>query len=66
MDFSKKKLLVISITFVMMILFSKIFGYTLNTFTPKDGTSSEAINFRKAANLNSSSIVKTIPKNTAF
>lgn len=66
MDFSKKKLLVISITVIMMILFSKIFGYTLNTFTPKNGASSETINFRKAANLNSNSIVKTIPKNTTF
>ncbi len=66
MNISRKKVLVFSITIIMMILFSKIFGYTTLNYAPKFGISTAKINFRKAANLNSSSIIKTINKDTNY
>ena len=66
MNFSRKRLLAFSITIIMMILFSKIFGFSTTNYTPKFGISTEKINFRKAANLNSSSIVTTINKDTNY
>ena len=64
MNISRKKLLFMSITIIMMILLSSIFAFSSANFKPKYGVSTERINFRKQANLNSSSIVKTIDKDT--
>ncbi|MDO4283645.1 MAG: CAP domain-containing protein [Clostridia bacterium] len=64
MNFSKRKVLIISITILMMVLLSNIFGFSSSNFKPNYGITTENVNLRKQANLNSSSIVKTIPKNT--
>jgi allergen V5/tpx-1 related len=48
----------------MMLLLSKIFGYASNTFDTKFGTLTERVNFRKTANTESSSIIRTLPQNT--
>jgi len=48
----------------MMLLLSKIFGYASNTFDTKFGTLTERVNFRKTANIESSSIIRTLPQNT--
>lgn len=66
MNVSRKKILVMSITIIMMILFSNIFGFTLPNNLEKFGITTQKVNFRKTANLNSSSIVKTINKDTNF
>ncbi|MDD3303861.1 MAG: CAP domain-containing protein [Clostridia bacterium] len=66
MNITSKKLLIMSITILMMILLSQIFGYVGNTFDTKFATVTERVNFRKTANTESSSIVKTLPKNTAI
>jgi allergen V5/tpx-1 related len=47
-----------------MLLLSKIFGYASNTFDTKFGTLTERVNFRKTANIESSSIIRTLPQNT--
>ena len=64
MYISRKRLLIMSITILMMLLFSKIFGYASNTFDTKFGTLTERVNFRKTANTESSSIIRTLPQNT--
>lgn len=64
MYISRKRLLIMSITILMMLLLSKIFGYTSNTFDTKFGTLTERVNFRKTANTESSSIIRTLPQNT--
>lgn len=64
MYISRKRLLIMSITILMMLLLSKIFGYVGNTFDTKFGTLTERVNFRKTANTESSSIIRTLPQNT--
>lgn len=64
MYISRKRLLIMSITILMMLLLSKIFGYASNTFDTKFGTLTERVNFRKTANTESSSIIRTLPQNT--
>lgn len=64
MYISRKRLLIMSITILMMLLLSKIFGYASNTFDTKFGTLTERVNFRKTANTKSSSIIRTLPQNT--
>lgn len=64
MYISRKRLLIMSITILMMLLLSKIFGYVSNTFDTKFGTLTERVNFRKTANTESSSIIRTLPQNT--
>lgn len=64
MNFSRKKILIISITILMLVLLSNIFGYSNSNFKPKYGITSANVNLRKQANLNSSSIVKTVAENT--
>lgn len=64
MNISRKRLLIASITILMMILLSQIFGYVGNTFDTKFGTLSQRVNFRKTANTESSSIIRTLPQNT--
>lgn len=64
MYISRKRLLIMSITILMMLLLSKIFGYVGNTFDTIFGTLTERVNFRKTANTESSSIIRTLPQNT--
>lgn len=64
MYISRKRLLIMSITILMMLLLSKIFGYASNTFDTTFGTLTERVNFRKTANTESSSIIRTLPQNT--
>lgn len=64
MDFSKKKLLFMSIVVLMMILLSNIFGYVNNNYSAKSGITTENVNFRKNTKLDYSSRIKTISKNT--
>lgn len=64
MYISRKRLLIMSITILIMLLLSKIFGYASNTFDTKFGTLTERVNFRKTANTESSSIIRTLPQNT--
>lgn len=64
MYISRKRLLIMSITILMMLLLSKIFGYASNTFDTKFDTLTERVNFRKTANTESSSIIRTLPQNT--
>lgn len=64
MYISRKRLLIMSITILMMLLLSKIFGCASNTFDTKFGTLTERVNFRKTANTESSSIIRTLPQNT--
>ena len=64
MYISRKRLLIMSITILMMLLLSKIFGYASNTFDTKFGTLTERVNFRKTAHTESSSIIRTLPQNT--
>ncbi len=64
MIFSRRKILIISITILMTVLLSTIFGYSNTNFKPQYGITSDNVNLRKQANLDSSSIVKVIPTNT--
>lgn len=64
MDFSRKKLLFMSIIVIMMILLSNIFGYVNNSFSAKSGITTENVNFRKNTNLDYSSRIKTLNKDT--
>lgn len=64
MNISRRKLLITSITILLMILLSKIFSYSSTNFAPKYGETTARVNFRKSANLNSNSIVKTLNANT--
>lgn len=61
---SRKKGFIISVTILMVLLFSNIFGFVDSNFTPKYGTTTANVNFRKQANLNYDSIVKVIPEAT--
>lgn len=61
---SRKKGFIISVTILMVLLFSNIFGFVESNFTPTYGTTTANVNFRKQANLNYDSIVKVIPEQT--
>lgn len=60
MDFSKKKLLFMSIIILMMILISNIFGYVNDSYSAKSGITTTNVNFRKNTNLDYSSRIKTL------
>lgn len=64
MDFSRKKLLFMSIIVLMMILLSNIFGYVNNNYSAKSGVTTANVNFRKNTSLDYSSIIKTLPNST--
>lgn len=64
MNISKQKLLLMSIVIIMMILISNIFGFSSENFSVKSGITTSNVNLRKTTNLNSSSIIETIPKDT--
>lgn len=64
MDFSRKKLLFMSIIILMMILLSNIFGYVNNNYSAKSGITTDNVNFRKNTNLDYSSRIKTLSNGT--
>lgn len=64
MNLSRRKILIISITILMIVLLSNIFGYSDSNFKPEYGITTTNVNLRKQANLESSSFVKTIPQNS--
>ena len=64
MDFSRKKLLFMSIIVLMMILLSNIFGYVNESYSAKSGITTANVNFRKNTSINSSSRIKTLANNT--
>ena len=64
MDFSRKKLLFMSIIVLMMILLSNIFGYANNNYSAKSGITTANVNFRKNTNLDYSSRIKTLTNGT--
>lgn len=64
MDFSRKKLLFMSIIILMMILLSNIFGYVNNNYSAKSGITTDNVNFRKNTTLDSSSRIKTLQNGT--
>lgn len=64
MDFSRKKLLFMSIIVLMMILISNIFGYANNSYSAKSGITIENVNFRKNTTLDFSSRIKTLTNGT--
>ncbi len=64
MRITKKQLFIMYGTMLLLILFSTIFGYSDNNYKPKYGLTTANVNLRLSANLETSSIVKVIPKNT--
>ncbi len=64
MKITKKQLFIMYGTMLLLILFSTIFGYSDNNYKPKYGLTTANVNLRLSANLETSSIVKVIPKNT--
>lgn len=64
MHISRKRLLIMSITILMMILISNIFGFSTSNFAPKYGKTTTRVNLRKSTSLDSSSIIKTLDENT--
>lgn len=64
MNISKQKLLLMSIVIIMMILISNIFAFSSSNYDVKNGITTSNVNFRKAANLNSSSVVQGVPSGT--
>lgn len=64
MHISRKRLLIMSITILMMILISNIFGFSTSNFAPKYGSTTTRVNLRKNTSLDSSSIMKTLDENT--
>lgn len=64
MNFSRKKALIVGITILMVVLLSNIFGFSDSNFKPEYGITTTNVNLRKQANLDTSSFVKTIPKDS--
>lgn len=64
MDFSRRKLLFMSIIVLMMILLSNIFGYANNNYSAKSGITTDNVNFRKNTSLDYSSRIKTLTNGT--
>lgn len=62
--FSKKNMMAIVITILMMILLSNLFAFTSTTYNPKYGITTDRLNFRKAANQDSSSFIRTLSLDT--
>lgn len=58
------KLLLMFIVVITFILISNIFGYSYSNYKPKYGVTTARVNFRRFANTESSTIVKTLPINT--
>lgn len=64
MYISRKRLLLMSITILIMILLSNIFGFSNSNFESKSGITTARVNLRKNTSLDSSSIIKTIDNGT--
>ena len=60
MDFSRKKLLFMSLIVLMMILISNIFGYVNDSYSAKSGITTANVNFRKNTKLDYASRIKTL------
>lgn len=60
--FNKK--IICMILIFSFVFSSAIFAYSTSNYKPKYGITTSIVNFRNAANLNSSSKVKTLPKDT--
>ena len=58
------KLLLMFLIVITFILMSNIFGYSYSNYKPKYGITTARVNFRRFANTESSTIVKTLPINT--
>ena len=52
------------ITMMLLILLSNIFGATITNFPETTAKTTANVNFRKQANLNSSSIIQVVKKNS--
>ena len=61
---TKPRLLFMMIVVITFFLISNIFGYSTSNFKPQYGVTTARVNFRKFANTNYSSIIKTLNKNT--
>ncbi len=64
MKITKKQLFIMYFTMLLLILLSNIFGYSDKNYKPKYGVTTANVNFRKTANLNSSSIIQVVKKNS--
>lgn len=64
MKLSRKKSIITSTLVLMIFLLSNIFAFSGSNFKPKYGITTANVNLRKEANLDYSSIITTIPKNT--
>ncbi len=64
MHITKKQLFIMYVTMLLLILLSSIFGYSDSNYKPKYGITTANVNLRKAANLENSSVVKVLSKNT--
>lgn len=64
MYISRKRLLLMSITILIMILLSNIFGFSNNNFEAKNAVTTARVNLRKNTTLDSSSVIKTIDNGT--
>lgn len=58
------KLLLMFLIIITFILMSNIFGYSDSNYKPKYGITTARVNFRRFANTESSTIIKTLPLNT--
>lgn len=61
---SRKKILILFGTFLLVVLLSNIFGYVGSNYKPKYGITTANVNFRSSTALNSSTKLKTVAKNT--
>ncbi len=64
MKITKKQLYIMCITMLLLILLSNIFGYSDKNYKPKYGITTANVNLRKTANLEKSSIIQVIKKNS--
>ena len=64
MKITKKQLFIMYFTMLLLILLSNIFGYSDKNYKPKYGVTTANVNLRKTANLNSSSIIQVVKKNS--
>lgn len=64
MKITRKQLFIMYAIMLLLILFSNIFGYSDKNYKPKYGVTTANVNLRKTANLNSSSIIQVVKKNS--
>lgn len=64
MKVTKKQLLIMYFTMLMLILLSNIFGYSDKNYKPKYGITTANVNFRKTATLDKSNIIQIVKKNS--